>query len=62
MVEHLRLDVDHVEPPSRAELRRHVQGLQPGAGADLEDPFPGAGAQAIARGTSGKTAIATAVA
>lgn len=45
VVEHRLLDVDDVQPAARPQLRGDVQGLQPGAGTDLQDPLTGAGFQ-----------------
>lgn len=43
VVEHLLLDVEHIEPSLRPELRGDVQRLQARPRADLQDPLPGRG-------------------
>ncbi|MER5618527.1 hypothetical protein [Streptomyces sp. NPDC002215] len=39
-IDHLLLDVEHIEPSLRPELRGDVQRLQSGPWADLQDPLP----------------------
>ncbi|WP_294012625.1 hypothetical protein [Streptomyces sp.] len=40
MVEHLLLDVEHIEPSLRPELRDDMQRLQARPRADLQHPLP----------------------